>query len=217
MPIVCGGDHSLTAGTLLGISRREAERGRALFVLWLDAHPDFHTLATTETGNLHGVPLAYVAGLPGFAPWFPALIVAVEPSRICTLGTRALDSAEREALAATDVTVHDMGVIASRGIVPLVEAFLDRVAAANGLLHVSFDVDFLDPTVAPAVGTSVAGGASLDDARRLMETLGKSGLVTSLDIVELNPALDPDNRTASLVVDLVARMMGREARAQKRA
>ena len=216
-PIFLGGDHSISAGTIAGLARRADARGRPLFVLWIDAHPDFHTLTTTESGNLHGVPLAYVAGLPGFAPWFPALLVAVEPRRICTLGTRDIDTAEQVALAAADVTTHGMAAIETRGIVALVEAFLDRVAAESGLLHVSFDVDFLDPSVAPAVGTGVPGGASLEDAQRLMQTLGDSGLVTSLDIVELNPTLDTDNRTASLVVDLVARLMGREARARKRA
>ena len=214
-PIFLGGDHSISAGTIAGLARRADALGRPLFVLWIDAHPDFHTLATTESGNLHGVPLAYVAGLPGFAPWFPALIVAVEPHRICTLGTRSVDPSEREALDASDVGVHDMAAIETHGIVALVTAFLDRVAAENGLLHVSFDVDFLDPSVAPAVGTGVSDGASLDDARLLMETLSDSGLVTSLDIVELNPTLDTDNRTASLVVDLVGRLVGRAARVRK--
>ena len=217
MPIFLGGDHSISAGTIAGLARRADAEGRPLFVLWVDAHPDFHTLSTTRTGNLHGVPLAYLAGLPGFAPWFPALVVAVDTSRICTLGTRSIDPAEGDALDASGVTVHDMGAIERHGVVALVNAFLDRVAAENGLLHVSFDVDFLDPTVAPGVGTGVLGGASLDDAVRLMDTLRDSGLVTSLDIVELNPTLDTDNRTASLVVTLVARLMGRAASARKRA
>ena len=216
-PIFLGGDHSISAGTIAGLARRAAVSGRPLFVLWIDAHPDFHTLATTTSGNLHGVPLAYVAGLPGFAPWFPALPYAVEPSHICTLGTRSIDPAEHAALARSEVTVHTMGSIATTGLASPVTAFLDRVAAAEGLLHVSFDVDVLDPSIAPGVGTAVPGGASLAEAQALMAILYESDLMSSLDLVELNPLLDPDGRTAATIVDLVGRLLGRSARDRRRA
>jgi arginase len=209
MPIVCGGDHSLTAGTLLGVSRRAAERGRELFVLWLDAHPDFHTLDSTESGNLHGVPLAYAAGRPGFAGIFPAFTHPVRPENICTLGTRSVDLAERTALAEAGVVVYDMRAIDEHGIAALLQGFLGRVAAADGVLHVCLDVDFLDPAIAPGVGTTVPGGATFREAHLVMELLHDSGRVGSLDLVELNPFLDERGRTAILMVDLVSSLMGR--------
>ncbi|TPN45990.1 arginase [Mesorhizobium sp. B1-1-9] len=209
MPIFLGGDHSISAGTVSGLARRAAEAGRPLFVLWLDAHPDFHTLDTTASGNLHGVPLAYASGQPGFGGYFPDLPAAVDPKRICAMGLRSVDPAEREALNRAGVTVHDMRAIDEHGIAPLLRVFLARVAAQDGLLHVSLDVDFLDPSIAPAVGTTVPGGATLREAHLVMEMLSDSGLVSSLDLVELNPFLDERGRTATLMVDLTASLMGR--------
>jgi arginase len=209
MPIFLGGDHSISAGTLSGVARRARETGRPLFVLWLDAHPDFHTLETTASGNLHGVPLAYASGRPGFAGVFPDLPVAVDPKRVCTLGLRSVDPAERKALGEAGVTVHDMRAVDEHGMAPLLRAFLKRVADENGLLHVSLDVDFLDPSIAPAVGTTVPGGATFREAHLAMEMLSDSGLVSSLDLVELNPFLDERGRTATLMVDLTASLMGR--------
>ena len=173
MPIVCGGDHSLTAGTLLGVSRRAAERGRELFVLWLDAHPDFHTLDSTESGNLHGVPLAYAAGRPGFAGTFPAFAHPIHAENICTLGIRSVDLAERSALTEAGVVMYDMRAIDEHGIAALLQRFLARVAAADGVLHVSLDVDFLDPAIAPGVGTTVPGGATFREAHLVMETAAR--------------------------------------------
>ncbi|MCB5202427.1 arginase [Neorhizobium sp. T786] len=210
MPIFLGGDHSLSAGTVSGMARRAAEIGRPLFVLWLDAHTDLHSLDTTESGNLHGVPVAYFTGGNGFDGYFPPLAVAVATSNVCMIGIRSVDPAERAALNATEITVHDMRTIDEHGIAVLLRTFLDRVAEAGGLLHVSLDVDFLDPTVAPAVGTTVPGGASFREAHLVMEMLHDSGLVSSLDLVELNPFLDERGRTATLLVDLTASLMGRK-------
>jgi arginase len=209
LPIFLGGDHTISAGTLAGVSRRSRECGQPQFVLWLDAHPDFHTLATTASGNLHGVPLAYACGLPGFDPFFPGLAAPVDPSNVCVLGVRSIDDAERSALNEAGVTVHDMRQIDEHGIAALLGAFLSRVEQANGRLHVSLDVDFLDPGIAPAVGTTVPGGATFREAHLTMEKLSESGLVTSLDLVELNPFLDERGRTATLLVDLTASLMGR--------
>jgi arginase len=191
------------------MARRAAERGRPLFVLWLDAHSDFHTLETTESGNLHGIPVAYFTGGPGFQGYLPALAAPVEPGRVCMIGVRSVDPAERRALAETGVTIHDMRMIDEHGVAVLLRDFLGKVEAENGLLHVSLDVDFLDPSIAPAVGTTVPGGATFREAHLVMEMLHDSGLVASLDLVELNPFLDERGRTAMLLVDLAASLMGR--------
>ncbi|MDF2116221.1 arginase [Roseiarcaceae bacterium H3SJ34-1] len=214
LPIFLGGDHVISAGTLPGVARSAAERGRPLFVLWLDAHPDFHTLDTTESGHLHGVPLAYACGLPGFTGYFPRLDVKVEPTRVCAMGLRSVDPAERHALAKAGVLAYDMQAIAEHGVVPLLETFLARVAAENGMLHVSFDVDFLDPTIAPAAGTTVPGGVSKSEAYAIMDLLHESGSVTSFDLVEFNPLLDESGRTATLLIDLVARLIGRRSKTE---
>lgn len=208
-PIVLGGDHSLAMGALSGLSRAAAETGRPLFLLWLDAHPDIHTLGTTESGHLHGVPIAYLIGLPGFEPWFPPNPAPLDPANICMMGIRSVDRAERAALRAQPITVHDMRAIDENGVVAPLRAFLSRVAEENGLLHVTLDVDFLDPGIAPGVNTTVPGGASLREAHLIMELLAESGLVNSLDMVELNPFLDDRGRTARLMVDLAASLMGR--------
>lgn len=209
LPIFLGGDHALSAGTVAGIARRAAANGRPLFVLWLDAHSDFHTLDSTDSGNLHGVPLAYLTGRQGFHGVFPPLDATVDPSRLCMFGIRSVDPAERESLKSSPVTVHDMRTIDEHGVARPLASFLDKVKAEDGLLHVSFDVDFLDPAIAPAVGTTVPGGATFREAHLVMEMLHDSGLVSSVDLVELNPFLDERGRTATLIVDLVASLFGR--------
>lgn len=209
IPIFLGGDHSLSAGSITGLARRAAEQGREFFVLWLDSHPDFHTLESTTSGNLHGVPMAYATGRQGFDGYFPAVPSPVNPANVCMMGIRSVDPAERAALAQTGVTIHDMRAIDENGVGPLLDAFLKRVARADGILHVSLDVDFLDPGIAPGVGTTVPGGATFREAHLIMEMLHDSGLVRSLDLVELNPFLDERGRTALLMVDLASSLMGR--------
>ena len=210
MPIFLGGDHALSAGTVAGLSRRSAEDGRPLFVLWLDAHTDLHSLQSTQSGNLHGVPVAYFTGRPGFDGYLPPLAAPVDSANVCMIGIRSVDPAERTALQETAITVHDMRTIDEHGVAVLLRAFLERVSAAGGRLHVSLDVDFLEPSVAPAVGTTVPGGATFREAHLVMEMLHDSGLVTSLDLVELNPFLDERGRTALLLVDLAASLLGRQ-------
>jgi len=204
-PIFLGGDHSLSLGTILGVARHNDPR--PLFVLWLDAHPDFHTPDTTASGNLHGTPLAYLTGQPGFDA-FPAH-TPLDPAHIFVLGARSIDPAEQAAITAAGVNVADMRAIDEHGIAPLLREFLAQVKAANGRLHVSLDVDFLEPEIAPAVGTTVPGGATFREAHLAMELLHDSGVVASLDLVELNPFLDNKGRTARLMVDLTASLMGR--------
>lgn len=209
MPIFMGGDHAMSAGTVAGVSRRAAEQGRPLFVLWLDAHTDFHSLESTRSGNLHGLPVAYYTGQPGFDGYLPPLSHPVDSAHVCMIGIRSVDPAERDRLKLTKVTVHDMRTIDEHGVAVLLRRFLETVAAAGGQLHVSLDVDFLDPSIAPAVGTTVPGGATFREAHLVMEMLHDSGLVSSLDLVELNPFLDERGRTATLLVDLTASLMGR--------
>lgn len=209
LPIFMGGDHLISAGTVPGIARRSEVHGQPQFVLWLDAHSDFHDLDSTGSGNLHGSPAAYYTGRSGFEGYFPPLKAAVDPANILMLGLRSVDRPEREKLAALDITVADMRIIDEGGIAAPVRTFLDRVKTANGRLHVSFDVDFLEPSIAPAVGTTVPGGATFREAHLVMELLHDSDLVTSLDIAELNPYLDQQGKTADLMVDLVASLFGK--------
>lgn len=207
-PIFLGGDHAMSLGSVAGVANHAAGQGRPLFVLWLDAHSDFHTPQTTASGNLHGTPLGYVTGRSGFGG-FPAVLNPVPQDQICMIGLRSVDRQERQALEQTDIACHDMRSIDEQGIARPLTAFLDRVRAANGLLHVSLDVDFLDPDVAPGVGTTVPGGATVREAHLVMELLHDSGLVTSMDLAELNPFLDDRGRTAQLMVDLTASAFGR--------
>lgn len=208
MPIFLGGDHALAMGSVAGMAAHAQSIDRPLFVLWLDAHSDFHNLHSTDSGNIHGTPVGYIAGRDGFEG-FPPFPAPVPTHRIGMIGLRSVDPAEHQALAETDVLVADMRAMDEYGIKAPLQAFLDRVKKENGLLHVSLDVDFLDPNIAPAVGTTVPGGATEREAHLAMEMLCDSGLVSSLDLVELNPFLDARGKTATLMVDLTASLMGR--------
>ncbi|WP_120635205.1 arginase [Ruegeria sp. EL01] len=208
VPIFMGGDHALSMGTVAGMAAHAKQIGRPLFVLWLDAHSDFHTPNSTGSGNLHGTPVAYFTGQSGFDA-FPPLPDVVPTDRVGMIGLRSVDPAERAELEQERAMLADMRSIDENGIKAPLMAFLDRVRAENGILHVSLDVDFLDPAIAPAVGTTVPGGATEREAHLAMELLHESGLVCSLDLVELNPFLDERGRTAKLMVDLAASLMGR--------
>ncbi|MEO1106593.1 MAG: arginase [Pseudomonadota bacterium] len=207
-PIFMGGDHALSMGTVAGMAAHAQQLSRPLFVLWLDAHSDFHTPQSTDSGNLHGTPVAYFTGQSGFEA-FPALPATIPTDRVGMIGLRSVDPAERTVLEQKSAMLADMRSIDEHGIKAPLMAFLDRVRAENGMLHVSLDVDFLDPSIAPAVGTTVPGGATEREAHLAMELLHESGLVCSLDLVELNPFLDERGRTAKLVVDLAASLLGR--------
>lgn len=209
MPVILGGDHSLALGSVAGAAAHARKAGRPLFLLWLDAHSDFHTPLTTKSGNLHGTPVAYIAGRSGFDA-FPPFPSPIPAERICLYGIRSVDPGEHSALLQHDIAINDMRVLDEHGIVKPLRNFLDLVHASGGMLHVSVDVDFLDPSIAPAVGTTVPGGTTFREAHLVMELLHESGLLTSLDLVELNPFLDERGRTARLMVDLVASLMGRK-------
>lgn len=210
-PVYLGGDHSLALGSVAGEAQAARSAGQPLFVLWLDAHADFNTFETTDSGNVHGMPLAYICGQPGYETWMGAPFPApVDPAHVAILGLRSVDARERDLVTAEGVAIHDMRAIDENGIARLLGGFLEKAAAANGRLHVSLDVDFLDPDIAPAVGTTVPGGATYREAHLVMEMLHDSGLATSLDLVELNPFLDMRGQTARLMVDLTASLFGRQ-------
>lgn len=209
LPVVLGGDHSLALGSVAGAAEHAARIGRPLFLLWLDAHSDFHTPLTTVSGNLHGTPVAYLSGREDFDA-FPPFPAPLPGENICLFGIRSVDPAEHAALLQTQIAMSDMRVLDERGVAAPLRDFLDRVRAAQGMLHVSLDVDFLDPSIAPAVGTTVPGGATFREAHLACELIHESGLMTSLDLVELNPFLDDRGRTARLMVDLVGSLMGKK-------
>ncbi len=208
-PIFLGGDHTMAAGTLTGVARAAADAKQPLFVLWLDAHPDLHILETTESGNLHGTPMAYALGQDGFDGVYPPVATPIDPKNVTMMGLRSVDPAETVVIKDLGIDAWDMRRIDEDGVRAPLTAFLERVKAANGRLHVSFDVDFLEPEIAPAVGTTVPGGATFREAHLIMEMLADSGLVTSLDLAELNPFLDTRGKTANLMCDFTASLLGK--------
>ena len=208
-PIVLGGDHSLAMGSVAGVARHCAEIGRELFVLWLDAHADFNTPATSPSGNMHGMPVACFCGEDGFDGLFgDAGHVTVTPTNVAMVGVRSIDEDERTLLRKRGVEVVDMRAIDEWGVAAPMREFLRRVKARNGLIHVSLDVDFLDPGVAPGAGTAVPGGATYREAHLIMELLYDSDRVVSADIVELNPFLDERGRSAVVLAEMTASLFG---------
>ncbi len=217
LPILLGGDHSLGLGSIAAVARHCRERGKRLRVLWLDAHADFNTSELTPSGNLHGMP---VACLFGFGP--PALtglagaVPALGADQIRQIGIRSVDPGEKRFVHEQGLEVFDMRHIDEMGMRQTMEQALAGMDG-NTHLHVSFDVDFLDPGIAPGVGTTVPGGPSYREAQLCMEMIADTGLLASLDIVELNPALDVRNQTAALAVDLVESLFGKSTLVRRRA
>jgi arginase len=211
IPIFLGGDHSLSMGSVNGIARHWRETGRELFVMWLDAHADYNTPATTLTGNMHGMSAAFLCGEPGLDAFLgDEPRSSINPDQLELFGTRSIDKLERDLLRDRRVSVADMRQIDEFGVGVLIRRVIDKVKARDGVLHVSFDVDFLDPQLAPGVGTTVPGGATYREAHLVMEMLHDSGLVRSLDIVELNPFLDERGRTARTAVELIGSLFGQQ-------
>jgi arginase len=204
VPIVLGGDHSIALGTLGGLASSHGPGG----VLWFDAHGDLNTPGTSPSGNVHGMPLAAALGLANevFASdaWpLPAL----KPEHVVLVGVRSLDEGERELVRRLGVSVYTMSDLDRRGVEPVVREALERVADA-AFVHVSLDMDVVDPDIAPGVGTPVRGGLSYREAHLALELVAESGLLGSLDVVEVNPILDRENVTAALAVELVASALG---------
>jgi len=216
LPILLGGDHSLAMGSIAAVAAHCRRLNRPLRVLWLDAHADFNTSALTPTGNLHGMPVACLTGrgpsalteLSGHGP-------ALEIEQIRQIGIRSVDPGERRLVHEAGLEVYDMRYIDELGMrATLEEALRDLPADAH--VHVSFDVDFLDPAIAPGVATTVPGGPTYREAQLCMEMIADTGRLSSLDIVELNPAFDHSNRTARVAVDLVASLFGKSTLMRRR-
>jgi arginase len=202
LPLVLGGDHSVALGTLGGMARARGPGG----VLWLDAHGDLNRPETSPSGNVHGMPLAAALGLAGpefLSDAYP--LPAVE--RVALVGVRSLDPGERDLLAELDACVFTMSDLDRKGIEPAVRAALEHVSG-DGFVHVSLDLDVLDPDVAPGVGTPVRGGLSYREAHLALELVAEAGVLSSLEVVEVNPILDRENETAKLAVELVASALG---------
>jgi arginase len=211
IPIFLGGDHSLSMGSVNGLARHWQEMGRELFLVWFDAHADYNTPATTLSGNMHGMSAAFLcgeAGLDGLLGEEPRAPIA--PAQLELFGTRSIDKLEKDLLRDRGVSVADMRQIDEFGVGVLIRRVIDKVKSRGGVLHVSFDVDFLDPSLAPGVGTTVPGGATYREAHLVMEMLHDSGLVRSADIVELNPFLDERGRTARTAVELIGSLFGQQ-------
>jgi arginase len=209
-PVFLGGDHSISMGTISGVARACREKGRDLAILWIDAHADYNTPETTPSGNMHGMALAFLSGEESLRPLLAGRpFHPVPPSDMHLFGARSIDPEEKARLRAHGVDTVDMRQIDERGVSALLAERIQGWKARGVHLHVSFDVDFLDPSVAPGSGTVVPGGATYREAHLVMEMLCDSGLVGSLDVVELNPFLDERGRTAVAATELVASLFGR--------
>ena len=209
LPILLGGDHCLGLGSITAVARHCRDNGKRLRVLWLDAHADFNTSQVTPSGNIHGMPVACLCGIgPDELTRLGGSAPAIQPSEIRQIGIRSVDPEEKRLIKQHGVDVYDMRYIDENGMKRTMEAALQGVDE-NTHLHVSFDVDFLDPSNAPGVGTTVPGGPNYREAQLTMEMIADSGRMGSLDIVELNPVLDKRNRTARLAVDLVESLFGK--------
>jgi arginase len=203
-PLVLGGDHSVAIGTIGALASLHGPGG----LLWFDAHGDLNTPSTTPSGNVHGMPLAAVLGRAGAgfeSDHWP--LPAVEPAQVALIGVRSLDPGERAVVKEAGLAVYTISDIDRRGVEPVLREALERVSSTP-FVHISVDLDFVDPTVAPGVGSPVRGGLSYREAHLMMELVAESGSLTSLELVEVNPILDHENATARLAVELAASALG---------
>ncbi|MFT4173147.1 MAG: arginase [Rhodocyclaceae bacterium] len=208
-PVLLGGDHSLVIGSISAAARECRRSGRRLVVLWLDAHADFNTSSVTPSGNLHGMPLACLCGAgPDALIDMSGTVPAMAPTAIRQIGVRSVDPGERHLVQAAQLEVFDMRTIDEYGMRAVMQRALYDIDEDTHL-HVSFDVDFLDPDIAPGGGTVVPGGPTYREAQLCMEMIADTGRLCSLDVMELNPALDDRNRTGRLAVDLIESLFGK--------
>jgi arginase len=210
VPLVLGGDHSVAIGTVAGMSSFFRKQHRKMGLIWIDAHADMNTPESSPSGNVHGMPLACLIGLGphelthlgGYAP-------KVEPGSVVIIGLRSVDEIERLNVRGTGVHPFTMRDIDERGLRSVVREAIEIASAGTTGFHLSVDMDAVDPREAPGVGTPVRGGFTYREAHLAMETIGDSGLMTSVEVVEVNPVLDEANRTALLAVELVMSAMGK--------
>ena len=216
MPILLGGDHCLAIGSIGAVARHCRETNRKLRVLWLDAHADFNTSTLTPSGNLHGMPVACLCG-HGPQPLLEigGQVPALQAKWIRQIGIRSVDPGEKRFVHQAGLEVFDMRYIDEMGMRHTMELALATLDA-NTHLHVSFDVDFLDPEIAPGVGTTIPGGPTYREAQLCMEMIADTGRLASLDVMELNPALDVRNKTATLAVDLIESLFGKSTLMRQR-
>ena len=209
MPLMMGGDHCLAIGSISAVARHVRQRGQKLCVLWLDAHTDVNTDATSPSGNIHGMPVSCLLGHgPSALTGWSGEPAALSHDAIRFLGIRSVDSAEKQAIRELGLTVFDMRHIDEHGMRDTMTEALAGIDA-NTHLHVSFDLDCLDPADAPGVGTAVRGGPTYREMQRCMEMIADTGRIGSLDVVEINPALDLRNRTAEVAVELIESLLGK--------
>ena len=209
-PLVLGGDHSLAVGTVSGVSKHLRDRGEKLGMIWIDAHTDMNTPATSPSGNVHGMPLACCIGLGpkeltdifGYSP-------KVAPENVALVGIRSVDDDERDNVQRSGVHAFTMRDIDERGMRSVIEESIRIAGSGTAGFHVSLDMDAVDPREAPGVGTPVRGGITYREAHLAMETMCDSGRMTSMEVVEVNPVIDEVNRTAVLAVELVMSAMGK--------
>lgn len=215
LPILLGGDHCLGLGSISAVARHCRATGQKLRVLWLDAHADFNTAALTPSGNIHGMPVACLCGYgPDVLTHIGGQVPAIEAKWVRQIGIRSVDEGEKRLVHSAGLEVFDMRYIDEMGMRAAMELALALVDA-NTHLHVSFDVDFLDPDIAPGVGTTVRGGPTYREAQLCMEMIADTGRLASLDVMELNPAFDVRNKTAEVAVDLIESLFGKSTLMRK--
>ena len=215
LPVLLGGDHALSIGSISAVARHCRERGKKLRVLWFDAHADFNTATLTPSGNLHGMPVACLCGHgPGELIGMSGQTPALNPKDLRQIGIRSVDDGEKRRVHDIGIEVFDMRYIDEMGMRHVMELALALIGPDTHL-HVSLDVDFLDPDIAPGVGTTVRGGPTYREAQLCMEMIADTGRLASLDVVELNPALDVRNKTAELAVDLITSLFGKSTLMRK--
>jgi arginase len=209
LPILLGGDHCLGIGSISAVARHCRDTGKKLRILWLDAHADFNTAVLTPSGNIHGMPVACLCGHgPAELTGIGGHVPAISPKWMRQIGIRSVDAGEKKFVHEMGLEVFDMRYIDEMGMRHTMELALATLDD-NTHLHVSFDVDFLDPQIAPGVGTVIPGGPTYREAQLCMEMIADTGRLASLDVMELNPALDVRNQTAVLAVDLIESLFGK--------
>ena len=208
LPLLVGGDHCLAIGSISAVAQHCRQHGKRLKVLWLDAHADTNTPAMTPSGNLHGMPVACLLGHGPASLTALGGATALQPVQINLIGVRSVDAAEKQFVNALGIEVYDMRYIDERGVRGAVDQVLRSVDSGTHL-HLSFDMDGLDPDIAPGVSTPVRGGLGYREAQLLMEMLADCGQLGSVDLMELNPARDLRNQTAELAVDLLESLFGK--------